>query len=440
MRATAKKIILLLLIMFLPSVGMEVGAAAKKRTINNVKREQQAAQKNITESSRKLNITQKKAAQSKEQLGILEGKLKDKGAEITSLKSSIALIDDSIRLASATMAELESQLNILKENYARSLRKMQGSIKATGVISFIFSPELYHDVNARLRYSGEFSQWRKRKVREIRQAASRVDNQRQLLASLRGERNKSLNDLSTAESKLRELRDETGRTVTKLENESSRLKANIAQSQRRLKNLDNELDRMILEQQRQKEKAEQQRNKKQNKGKKSTEKNTKTKTKQSFKDSPNLAAIKKKASPEERALNSRFESSKGHMLFPVSGSYKIVRRFGRQSHPDMPNVVIDSPGIDISTSSGASARSIFDGVVSGVFSPDGYNKVVMVRHGQYISIYANLSKINVKTGDKVKANQSLGTIGADSQYGNRPVMHFEIRLERTKLNPLSWVK
>lgn len=435
------KVILLLLLFLLPCFCPETVTAAKKRTINNVKREQQAAQKSIKETSRKLDITRQKAAQNKERLGQLEGELRDKGAEITSLKSSIAQIDDSMRLASATMAELESQLALLKEEYARSLRKMQGSVKATGVISFIFSPELYSDVNARYRYSGEFAKWRKRKVREIKQAASKVDSQRRLLASLKGERNKSLNDLSSAEIKLRELRDETDRTVSNLEKESNRLKANIAKSQQRLKNLDSELDRMILAQQRRKEEQERQKaQSKAQKAKPADKKKTSPSRKESSKQSPNLAATKKNATPEERAVNSRFESNKGHLLFPVSGSYKIVRKFGRQSHPDMDNVVIDSPGIDISTSSGAQARCIFDGVVSGVFSHDGFNKVVMVRHGQYISIYANLSKINVKTGDKVKANQSLGTIGPDSQYGNKPVMHFEIRLERTKLNPLSWVR
>lgn len=435
------KVILLLFLFFLPLLWSEDGHAAKKRTINNVKREQQAAQKSIKETSRKLNVTRQQAAQNKEKLGQLEGQLRDKGAEINSIKSSIAQIDDSMRLASATMTELESQLAVLKEEYARSLRKMQGSVKATGIISFIFTPELYHDVNARYRYSGEFAKWRKRKVREIKLAASKVESQRRLLASLRGERNKSLSDLSSAEIKLRELRDETDRTVSKLEKESTRLKADIAKSQKRLKNLDSELDRMIIAQQRQKE--EQQRKSKQSKSQKSKsadKKRTSPARKETPKTSQNLATTKKNATPEERAVNSRFENNKGNLLFPVTGSYKIERRFGRQSHPEMDNVVIDSPGIDISTPAGAQARCIFDGVVSGVFSHDGFNKVVMVRHGQYITIYANLSKINVKTGDRVRRSQILGTVGPDPQYSNRPVMHFEIRLERTKLNPLSWVR
>ncbi len=100
----------------------------------------------------------------------------------------------------------------------------------------------------------------------------------------------------------------------------------------------------------------------------------------------------------------------------------------------------DNPGIDIVSPAGSKARSIFEGTVSGVFAQDGFNKVVMVRHGSYISIYANLASINVKVGDHVKANQDLGIISVDPQQGNRPVLHFELRRERTRLNPLQWVK
>lgn len=435
------------MLLILPVFQPEAEAAVKKqRTINNVKREQQAAQKSINETTRKLTDTQAQAARNKKKLGELEGQLRDKNSEITVIKSSIARIDDSLRLATATMSELETQLAILKQQYAASLRKMQGSVKSTGVIPFIFSPNLYREAKARYRYSSEIAKWRKRKIREIRQAASAVDSQRQLLASLKGERNKSLSDLSSAEIKLRELRDETDRTVAQLEKESTRLKSNLTKSQQRIRNLDSELNRMIAAEQKRKERQEQERKKKaesnnaQKKGNTTAKKNQGKQPAAKTTSEPNTASVTSKATPEERNLNSRFESNKGRLPFPVTGSYKIERRFGRQAHPDMPNVVIDSPGIDVSVSPGAKARCVSDGTVSGVFSQDGYSKVVMVRHGQYITIYANLSQINVKTGDKVKAGQILGTIGTDSQYGNRHVLHFEIRLERTKLNPLSWIR
>ena len=159
----------------------------------------------------------------------------------------------------------------------------------------------------------------------------------------------------------------------------------------------------------------------------------------SSKGNSKMAAVTS-GNAESRALSGSFESNRGRLLFPVRGRYTIVKGFGRQTHPDLPNVVTDNPGIDIAASEGAKARSIFEGTVSGIFSQDGYNKVVMVRHGSYISIYANLSSINVRMGEKVRANQDLGTIYRDPEYGNKPVLHFELRRERAKLNPMQWIR
>ncbi|MEG2401947.1 MAG: M23 family metallopeptidase, partial [Muribaculaceae bacterium] len=143
---------------------------------------------------------------------------------------------------------------------------------------------------------------------------------------------------------------------------------------------------------------------------------------------------------EERNISGSFESNKGQLLFPVKGSYKIVKQFGRQRHPELKYVETDNGGIDIETSSGASACAIFNGKVSAVFRQDGFNTVVMVRHGNYLSIYVNLSEIYVRTGQDIKAGQSIGKIFSDPDDDNRTILHFEIRKEKVKLNPELWVR
>lgn len=135
---------------------------------------------------------------------------------------------------------------------------------------------------------------------------------------------------------------------------------------------------------------------------------------------------------EERALNGNFERNKGRLPMPITGSYRIVSRFGQYNVEGLANVKLDNKGINILGGSGASARSIFDGEVSAVFGFGG-TMVVMVRHGKYISVYCNLKSVCVHRGQHVNTRQALGTVGADN------ILQFQLRCETAKLNPEAWL-
>lgn len=137
---------------------------------------------------------------------------------------------------------------------------------------------------------------------------------------------------------------------------------------------------------------------------------------------------------------SDFESLKGFMPHPVAGRYTIVKRFGRQQHPSLPHVVTDNAGIDIETAKGAAVRNVCDGEVSAVFRPNGYNTVVVIRHGNYMTVYANLAYASVTTGQKVKSGQNIGAVFSDPKDNGRSVLHFEVRKGRQKENPELWLR
>lgn len=448
-----KKVILLFSLLLSISVIFcpdDIIAAKKKRTartMSTVKQEQRRAEKTLKDAGKKLNDNTRRTEQELVRLNQLEGEIKEKNREIDNIRTSLSAIDSDIKVAGDSLAVLEKNLAALKTQYAAALRKMQGNFRSKKLITFLFSASSFSDVTARYRYLREFSDWRKRKMQEISKASNLLGSQRRQLGSLQSERRKTLSSLTENESQLRSKRDETDKVVARLKKEGSQLQKTIDNNQRKLKKLENELDRMIIaEQKRQAEaqrKAEQAaRQKKQqtaSKNKKQLQGKTVEKPSASSKGNSEMAAVTS-GNAESRALSGSFESNRGRLLFPVRGRYTIVKGFGRQTHPDLPNVVTDNPGIDIAASEGAKARSIFEGTVSGIFSQDGYNKVVMVRHGSYISIYANLSSINVRMGEKVRANQDLGTIYRDPEYGNKPVLHFELRRERAKLNPMQWIR
>ncbi len=138
------------------------------------------------------------------------------------------------------------------------------------------------------------------------------------------------------------------------------------------------------------------------------------------------------APTEDMRISGSFESNRGRLPIPVTGPYRVVSHFGQYNVEGLKNVTLDNKGINIKSEPGAQARSIFDGEVSAVFSFGGM-MVVMVRHGSYISVYCNLSNVNVRRGQKVSTRQILGRIGQDN------ILQFQLRRETAKLNPESWL-
>ncbi len=155
-------------------------------------------------------------------------------------------------------------------------------------------------------------------------------------------------------------------------------------------------------------------------------------------DEANVASAEKAAkesamvSSDDRRISGSFESNRGRLPMPITGSYSIVSHYGQNNVEGLRNVTLDNKGINIKGQPGAQARSVFEGEVSAVFSFQG-QMVVMVRHGSYISVYCNLRSVNVVKGQKVSTRQPLGTVGADN------ILQFQLRKETSKLNPEAWL-
>lgn len=135
-----------------------------------------------------------------------------------------------------------------------------------------------------------------------------------------------------------------------------------------------------------------------------------------------------------------FADMKGKLPNPTNGSFKVTSRFGRQTLPDLPDVVYDNPGIDAESTAGASAQAVFKGKVSGVYLLPGYNTVVIVNHDGYYTVYGNISTSTVKVGDSVVEGQSLGSLALNEEDVSHSSLHFEVWKNREKLNPLEWLR
>lgn len=450
------KILLTASIAAVLTVGAD-GAPKKKksrRDINSVRTEQTATRKAIKETSRKLEANTKETRRRLAEYSTLSVEIEDKRKEITSLQERTNLLSAEIKKKQDSIADNNRKLQLLRDNYIKTLRRVQESPASLTTLTFVFASDSFNEAWRRMRYLNQFSQWRNVKAGEISEATDILDRQKASLASIHARHTEMLSQVNVARKELEVKQMKTDEVVKSLRKEEGALREVLRENEAKARRLDAELDRLIAEEQARQErlakeaKAKAEREKAQRekarrrkatpKGDNSGKSNT-TSPGRNLPDKDNTETMTNIASAD-RKLTGGFESNRGRLLFPVSGKYKIVRGFGVQKHPELSHVETNNSGIDIQVNPSTKARAIFEGTVSAIFVQPGYNTIVMLRHGSYISIYAGLTSVSVKKGDKVATGQNLGTISADVDNDNRAILHFEIRKEREKLNPLRWVR
>lgn len=426
-------------------------AAQKKRRqqrdINSVRTEQRDTKREIAETSKKITANTRETSRQLARLNTLSGEIASTTREISRMQQGVDSLDGRIAATADSIAALQARVEVMRQTYAKALRSTQGSNGAMNTLAFIFSSETFGNAWQRVRYLRRFGQWRRNQTERIMRTADSLELRRQGLDTLRRERSVAVARMSISQRQLEAQRKETDQLVGKLRSEGSSLKALLKEKERKARALDRELDKLIAEEQRRREQEQREAERREREARRKAGQNKPAKTSTETATAAN-ASKPSKSRPEaptsvaaaDRALTGSFESNKGRLLFPVAGRYRIVRGFGRQKHPELEHVETDNSGIDIEAVGGGKARAVFKGRVSEIFKQPGYGTIIMVRHGNYLTIYANLSQIDVAKGQEIQAGQSLGTIYPDPDEDDRSILHFELRKERTKLNPLLWVK
>lgn len=415
-------------------------AKKQKRTIKTVQSEQTATKKKISETEKKLNANAARTEKTLQNLNILRGEISRKEQEISSTQASVDSLNRAITSSTDSLTRLNNDLQHMRNTFIRSMRNIQGTQHSTDLLGFIFSSESFTKAHARMRYVKEFAQWRKRKSQEIKQTADTIELRRNHLSTLQSQRTEALNSLNLDQQQLKKQQTENDRLVTKLRADADGLKKALDKERSRLRKIDSEITRMI-----EAEKAERERQKKSQKNSKAVQDNKKDKkssgtsasNKQSSTSTQSTATKPKTAidnSDPDQAMTNKFAAAKGSMPFPVSAPYNIVAKFGSNAgQPYNTGIEILLDGSD------NTARSIFDGTVSRIFQNHDGNYSVMVRHGAYITVFYNIARPTVKSGQQIKARSAIGTVAADSRYA-KPMLHFEVRRGSETLNPLTWVR
>ena len=399
-------ILILLIVSFSP---LNAQIAKERSNLENLKKRTLEL---IDETSRMLTSTKKTAVQYLRDLNLLNTEIDERQKLISTINSEIRLIDRERAQLKVEIEELEAELVVKREKYAEAMRSLYSKQGNVEEIIFILSADNLAQSYRRMRYLHEYSNWRKDQAMTIIEKQKELEHKQALLVIRKNEQVALLAERKKEASLLAEKQTRQKVLVNNLSKKQKELQSELSKQQAQARSFDQQIQKLIEEEARlAAQKA-----------------NTTTASKGGY-------AMTEK----EYKLSGSFEKNKGKLPYPVDGSYVIVGRFGTQKHAQLKYVVTQSNGIDLQSKPGTNARAVFEGVVSKVFIVPGYNSSVIIRHGNYLTVYSNLSEVNVKAGDRVKTAQPIGKIFTDKANGNVTQMQFQIWKEMTKLNPEPWL-
>lgn len=401
---------------------------------NKLEKEKIKLEKEIASMNKILNETKKTKKMSTSELRVLEKKIAQRKKLIKNINSQMGMLNNEIKSTQQSIGELCKEITILRESYAQMLRYAQKNKTNTDKLLFIFSSKDYKEAYQRYIFFRQFGDLQKEKLAQIQSKTNELSKRTNELELKRTNQEKLLQQELKNSKELNKEKSEKQKTVNQLQKKEKQIAKNLKDKQKQVKKLQQQIDNAIAaEVKKQKELAA--------KKKKQMATNTTTNKKEAEANKAAIETAKKKnytiaTTPEEVALSSSFEANKGKLPWPTSQGV-IVSQYGVHKHPEVKGAVIENKGIDIRTTKGSTVRSIFKGEVSRIAKGPTGLLVVIIRHGEYMSVYANLKSVSVKNGQKVDTKQSIGTVSTNedgvSEY------KFQIFKGTHHLNPSIWL-
>ena len=405
-------------------------SAQTTQKIKELEKQRNELQQQIAESETLLRSTKKDVKSQLDNLALINGQIADRKKYINAIEQDVKSLNNEINALQRQLKTLQRDLKDKKDKYESSVQYMYRNKSIHEKLLFIFSAENLSQTYRRLRYVREYANFQRLQAVEIERKQKQVNAKKAELEVTRGAKEKLLKEGEAEKKKLEKQEKEKQGILNGLKRKQRGIQSEINKKRRSANQLNAQIDRLIeLEIEKARKRAEEEARKEAAKeGKKSAEK---TASKQPVQKG---TVDKFRMNSEDRQLSGTFESNKGRLPMPITGPYVIVGRYGQYAVAK--NVRLDNKGIDIRGKEGAKARAVFDGEVSAIFKYNGLSNV-LVRHGNYISVYCNLSSVSVAKGSKVKAKEEIGVVQKDAS-GNA-VLHFQLRKETAKLNPEVWL-
>jgi len=404
-------------------VGLSLTLAAQQPT-QKEKLEQRKTQlqDEIDVANSILKKTQKDKELTLSQVRALDKKVRAREELIRTVQQQIGNSDREIRRQKNEIARLDGEIKTLKEKYAGMIREAQKRGTPSSALAFVFASDDLQQALKRLYFLRQYSGFRQTQVEEIKALQA---EKAKVIAGIEAEQGRKRQLLGQELAQKQELvaeKSEQEAAVAKLKKKESQIATDIKKKRSELQKLEKQIQKIIQDELRRQREAARKQAEAQNPGS-TTESGT----------SSTYFAL----TPEGAALAKDFASNKGKLPWPVERGI-ITQNFGENPVPGTSGVTIKNPGVDIGTPSKSGVRAVFNGEVSTVVRIPGANRVVLIRHGNYFTVYSNLEEVYVKTGDKVTTKQSIGKVAADPETGES-TLHFELWMDTNNQDPKPWL-
>ena len=401
-------------------------SAQTTQKIKELESQRNELQQQIAESETLLRSTKKDVKSQLDNLALINGQIADRKKYINAIERDVKSLNNEINALQRQLKTLQRDLKDKKDKYESSVQYMYRNKSIHEKLLFVFSADNLSQTYRRMRYVREYANYQRLQAIEIERKQKQVNAKKAELETTREAKEKLLEEGEAEKKKLEKQEKEKQGILNGLKRKQRGIQSEINKKRRSANKLNAQIDRLIEQEiEKARKRAEEEARKA---GKKPGEKSA-------GKQPVQKGTVDKfRMNSEDRQLSGTFESNKGRLPMPITGPYVIVGRYGQYAVTK--NVRLDNKGIDIRGKEGAKARAVFDGEVSAIFKYNGLSNV-LVRHGNYISVYCNLSSVSVAKGSKVKARDEIGVIQKDAS-GNA-VLHFQLRKETTKLNPELWL-
>lgn len=447
-----KRIVGLLVVL---GVGLMPLRAQTTRAIRQLEQQRNELKEQIAASETLLQSTKKDVKSQLADLALITGQIDERQKYLNTIESDVQTIQQEVDRLLVELSHLETELADKKAKYERSVKYMYRNKSIQEKLMFIFSAENLTQMYRRMRYVREYADFQRLQGIQVQRKQQQVTAKQRTLVASRKAKEELLAQGEAEKQKLQEQEQQRKTLVASLQKKQRSLQSELNKQRKSANKLNAQIDRLIeieIEKARKREEerkaaearrlAEEKRLAEARAAEARRKEAARTETSGSKEEDAVITPATSKmdaykVDSDDRTLVSSFEKNRGALPVPITGPYVIVGHYGQYDVPGLRNVRLDNKGIDIKGQAGANARAIFDGEVSAIFQYNGLTNV-LVRHGNYISVYCNLQSVQVQKGSKIHTRDIIGKIHTNAE-GNT-ILHFQLRKETAKLNPEVWIR
>jgi septal ring factor EnvC (AmiA/AmiB activator) len=374
---------------------------AYSQSRSELEKQKERTLKEIKKTTSVLNEVSKGRSSSINRLVILNRQIRNRRILMSQVDQEIQILNGRIEDNTFVIRSMEEDVVKMKEDYAKII---QAAYKHRGgfyYLTYILASRSINQAYKRLKYMKQYAEYRKKQVYLINQIQDLLKKKNVELLQQKIEKTELLKEYQQAKIALDKEVSQQKKLVNQFSKQERKIKSKLAQQRRQAKKLDKEIRLMIEKEMKKKGKT-------------------------------------LKLTPEQVIISKDFEKNKGKLPWPTKTGI-ITESYGVHPHDFLKNVQVRNDGIDITTLAGEKARAVFNGEVMKVIAIPGANQTVIIRHGNYLTVYQNLVNVNVKVGDKISIKQEIGYIYTDKNEGNDTTIGFMIWKETQKLNPEDWL-